>query len=274
MPELPEVEVLRRSLVHRLPDRRITRIETRTPTLREPLDLRKLRRLVQGKRVTGLRRRAKYLLIDVEDDGVLVIHLGMSGRLTVVPNDEPLAPHEHLLCHLEGGERLRLVDPRRFGLAFALKADEIEEDRHFVHLGIEPLGGALDGAFLANAAAGRRAPVKNFLMDGRLVVGVGNIYACESLWRSRVHPKRSTARISATTWERIAANVREVLSDAIEQGGTTLNDFADGEGNAGYFQVTLSVYGRDGEACPRCGRVVRRVVQAGRGTFYCPGCQR
>ncbi len=274
MPELPEVEVLRRSLEPRLGGRRIENVETATKTLREPLDLRTLRRLLKGRRIEGLRRRAKYLLIDVEDDGVLVVHLGMSGRLTVVPGEEEPAPHEHFRCFLDSGERLRLVDPRRFGLVFALKRSRLATDRHFAHLGIEPLAGELGGAYLKAQARSRRGPVKPFLMDARLVVGVGNIYASESLWRAGVHPRRSVARVAQTTWDRLAEAVREVLADAVEQGGTTLNDFMDGEGNAGYFQVSLSVYGREGEACPRCAAPIRRLVQAGRSTFYCAGCQR
>ena len=273
MPELPEVEVLRRSLELRLPGRRITRVETRAPMLREPLDRRRLRRLAEGRRIEGLRRRAKYLWIDLEDDATLVIHLGMSGQLTVVPQDVPFATHEHLVCHLDRGERLRLVDPRRFGLAFALPRAALAGDRHFTHLGVEPFDGELTGSYLRDKARGRRGPVKAFLMDGRVVVGVGNIYASESLWRARVHPRRSTARVSLATWERLAAEVQAVLGDAIEQGGTTLADFIDGEGNSGYFQVSLSVYGREGEPCPRCGRTIRRLVQSGRSTFYCPGCQ-
>lgn len=274
MPELPEVEVLRRSLERRLPGRRVLRVEARSPALREPLDKRKLRRLLAGRRIETLRRRAKYLWIDLEGSATLVIHLGMSGRLTVVAEDVPFALHEHLACHLDGGERLRLEDPRRFGLAFALPSAKLESDRHFAHLGVEPLDGELTGSYLEDEARGRRGPVKGFLMDGRVVVGVGNIYACESLWRAGVHPQRSTARISRARWERLAAEVQAVLADAIEQGGTTLNDFTDGEGNAGYFQVALSVYGREGEGCLRCGRAIRRRLQSGRSTFYCPGCQR
>ena len=291
MPELPEVEVLRRSLLRRLPGRRILRVEKRSPSLREPLDLRRLRRLCEGRRIVDLHRRSKYLLIELVDpesrkDSALVIHLGMSGRLTVVPSYDPPAPHEHIAWHLgghsddgpdagdEGTERLRLVDPRRFGLAFALRSDELATDRHFAHLGIEPLSDTFDGSYLRQLARGRRGPVKSFLMDGRLVVGVGNIYACESLWRAGIHPTRSVARIGAARWDRLGSAVRAVLGEAIEQGGTTLNDFADSEGNAGYFQVSLSVYGREGEPCRRCGRLLRRIVQSGRSTFYCPGCQR
>lgn len=273
MPELPEVEVLRRSLMPRLGGRRIESVETSAKALREPLDLRTLRRHVRGRRIEALRRRAKYLLIDVEDGGVLVVHLGMSGRLTVVPGEEEPAAHEHFWCGLDSGERLRLVDPRRFGLVFALKRSRLDADAHFAHLGIEPLGGELDGPYLRAAARSRRGPVKSFLMDARVVVGVGNIYASESLWRAGVDPRRSVARIGAASWDRVAEAVRGVLSDAVAEGGTTLNDFTDGEGNAGYFQVSLAVYGREGEPCPRCARLIRRLVQAGRSSFYCPGCQ-
>ena len=278
MPELPEVEVLRRSLEPRLLGRRIERVEVRSPALREPLDRRSLRRLA-GRRIERLGRRAKYLLIDLEGASTLVIHLGMSGRFTVVPADAPVERHEHLAFHLDasgrsGGPRLRLVDPRRFGLAFALPAGALETDRHFAHLGVEPLGDDLTADYLRHRARGRRGPIKAFLMDAGVVVGVGNIYASEALWRARVHPRRSVARISAATWERLTAAVRGVLGRAIEEGGTTLNDFTDGEGNAGYFQVSLAAYGREDEPCRRCERPLRRIVQSNRSTFYCPGCQR
>ncbi len=277
MPELPEVETVRRSLERRLPGRIVRRVEVRFPTLREPLDARALKHHVEGFPVVRLRRRAKYLLIDLESSepggSTLVIHLGMSGRLTLVPGDEEVEKHEHLAFHLDDGHRLRLVDPRRFGVAFAIPSVGLEEDRHFAHLGVEPMVD-LTPQLLMRRATGRRGPVKNFLMDARVVVGVGNIYACESLWQARVHPQRSLARISGATWERLTDHVQKVLGRAIEEGGTTLNDFQDGEGNAGYFQVSLAVYGRDGEPCLRCGRTIRRIVLGGRGTFYCPGCQR
>jgi len=273
MPELPEVEVLRRSLEPRLTGARIARVEVRSPALREPLDRRALRRL-EGCAVTRLRRRAKYLLVDVEGDRTLVIHLGMSGRFTLTPAAAPAALHEHLAFHLDRGERLRLVDPRRFGVAFVRPTARLPDDPHFVHLGVEPLGEELTADFLAGEARGRRTPVKSFLMDARIVVGVGNIYACEALWLSGVHPRRAAGRIGARRWAELTEAVRTVLGRAIEEGGTTLNDFTDGEGNAGYFQVSLSAYGREGVPCRRCRRPIRRIVQAGRSTFYCPGCQR
>ena len=280
MPELPEVEVLRLSLLPRLLEQRIERVEIRSPALREPFDRRALQHLV-GQEIAWLRRRSKYLLIDTKPSSekaaggerTLVIHLGMSGRLTLADAETPPDKHEHIAFHLRSGQRLRLVDPRRFGLAFCRRTKELEADRKFQHLGPEPLEEPFDGLHLQARAKNRRGPVKTFLMDARVVVGVGNIYACESLWRTRLHPNRSVGRISAATWNRLAENVRAVLSEAIGEGGTTLNDFADGEGNAGYFQVSLSVYGRDGEPCQRCGREIRRRVLGGRGTFYCPGCQ-
>ncbi|MEE8525404.1 MAG: bifunctional DNA-formamidopyrimidine glycosylase/DNA-(apurinic or apyrimidinic site) lyase, partial [Thermoanaerobaculia bacterium] len=198
---------------------------------------------------------------------------GMSGRFTLTPADTPIAPHEHLAFHLGSGERLRLVDPRRFGVAFVRPTARLAADPHFVHLGVEPLGEELTSDFLWSKARERRAPVKSFLMDARIVVGVGNIYACEALWLSGVHPRRAAGRISGRRWSELTEAIRTVLQRAIDQGGTTLNDFADGEGNSGYFQVSLAAYGREGEPCQRCRRPIRRIVQSGRGTFYCPGCQ-
>jgi formamidopyrimidine-DNA glycosylase len=274
VPELPEVEVLRRSLEPRLVGRRIAGIDVLAPALREPLDSRTLRRRLVGKRIERLRRRGKYLWIDVEGSSTLVVHLGMSGRLTVAPRRARREPHEHLALRLDGGERLRLRDPRRFGLAFAAPTAGLEQDPHFAGLGPEPLDPPISGRVLAARACGSRAPVKAFLMDASRLVGVGNIYATEALHRAAIHPTRSVARLSAERWDRLAKAIVAVLSRAIREGGTTLNDFADGDGNPGEFQISLAVYDREGEPCPRCGAPIRRIVQGGRGTFYCPRCQR
>lgn len=273
MPELPEVEVLRRSLEPHLVGELIDRVEVRETRLREPVSRRRLEAL-RGARVEALQRRAKYLLIHLDRASTLVIHLGMSGRLTLASRTAPPEPHEHLIFHLASGRKLRFRDPRRFGLAFTLPAAELETDRHFAHLGAEPLEPGFSGALLRDLARGRRGPVKGLLMNATAVVGLGNIYATEALFQAGIHPRRSVARISARRWERLGEAVVRVLGEAIAEGGTTLNDFSDGEGNSGYFQVSLSVYDREGEACPRCGNTVRRIVQAGRSTFYCPGCQR
>lgn len=274
MPELPEIEVLRRSLAPHLVGDRIERVEVSNPGLREPVKVRELARRVSGRTVTGLRRRSKYLLIDLLGGQTLVVHLGMSGRLTLVPAGTPPELHEHVAFHLRSGRRLRLRDPRRFGLVFAVATVRLERDRHFAELGVEPLEEGFSGESLRRSAEGRRGPVKAFLMDAGVVVGVGNIYATEALFRAGVHPARSVARISRERWERVAESVVDVLKLAITQGGTTLNDFADGEGRSGYFQVSLAAYDREGEPCLTCGALVRRLVQSGRSTYYCPRCQR
>ena len=274
VPELPEVEVLRRSLERPLVGDRFEVVRVHFPTLREPLCERRLRRL-EGRRVVGLRRRAKYLWIDASGGETLVVHLGMSGRLTLVDRAAPLADHEHLGFELASGRRLRFRDPRRFGVAFVASTEGLDRDRHFRHLGVEPLAPGFDGAHLADLARRRTAPVKSFLMDASVVVGVGNIYASEALFRARIHPRRSVARIARRRFEGLAAAVRAVLGEAIDQGGTTLNDFADGEGNSGYFQVSLDVYDREDEACPSgCGSGIRRIAISNRSTYYCPRCQR
>lgn len=273
MPELPEVEVLRRSLERLLPGETIARVEVHSPKLREPLDRDSLLGL-EGRRIERLKRRAKYLLVEMGGGATLVIHLGMSGSFTVVPEGSEKVNHEHLTLHLGSGARLRLVDPRRFGLAFVAPTAELETDRRLAHLGIEPLGPDFGGRYLKERIKGRKGPIKLLLMDGEVVVGVGNIYASESLWRAGIHPRRPVSRMAAASWEKLAQAVREVLEKAIAEGGTTLSDFKDGEGNSGYFQVSLAVYDREGLDCPRCGKRIARVVMGGRSTYYCTGCQR
>jgi formamidopyrimidine-DNA glycosylase len=272
VPELPEVEVLRRSLERPLVGRRVERVAVRDTRLREPVDPAALA-AAEGRQVESLGRRSKYLLVHLEGGRTLVVHLGMSGRLTLAARLAPPLPHEHVVFDLDGDERLRYVDPRRFGLVFLQKTATLVADRHFAGLGVEPLGGDLDGALLQRLAARRRGPVKAFLMDASVVVGVGNIYASEALFAAGIHPRRSVARLAPARWERLAIAVREVLARAIGQGGTTLNDFVDGAGNSGYFQVSLAVYDRAGEPCVRCGRPVRRLVMSGRSTYYCRHCQ-
>jgi len=274
VPELPEIEVLRRSLEPHLVGDRIERVEVRDARLREKVRRAELSRRASGRAIQSVRRRGKYLLIDLEGGQTVVVHLGMSGRLTLVAGAAPREPHEHVAFYLRSGLRLRLRDPRRFGLVVALATASLGADPHFAGLGVEPLDGEFRGGTLREAAAGRRGPVKSFLMDAAVVVGVGNIYATESLFRAGIHPARSVARISPERWEKLAGAVVEILSQAIGEGGTTLNDFADGEGRSGYFQVSLAAYGRAGAPCPTCGEAIRRIVQGGRSTYYCPRCQR
>jgi formamidopyrimidine-DNA glycosylase len=274
VPELPEVEVLRRSLEPHLIGDRITGVTVRCAALRVRVDGASLRRRLAGRSVIGARRRGKYLLVDVEGASTLVVHLGMSGRLTLGARERPREPHEHVILPLASGSELRYRDPRRFGLMVAIDSARLFRHPLFRDLGVEPLSADFSGTRLRELAVGRRGPVKNFLMDGRLVVGVGNIYATESLYRAGIHPKRSVARVSAERWDRLAAAVKTVLSSAIAEGGTTLNDFADGLGEAGEFQGSLAVYAREAEPCDRCGQPIRRFVQGGRSTYCCARCQR
>jgi len=224
--------------------------------------------------VEDVGRRAKYLLVHLEGERRLIVHLGMSGRLLWTRSNEPFSDHVHVRFALDNGMDLRFRDHRRFGLVDALKASDLDRDKRFAHLGPEPLSSECDGDYFYERSRGIRKPVKNFLMDAHCVVGVGNIYASEALFLAGIHPQRAAGRISRAAWHRLSAAVKKVLEEAIRQGGTTLNDWQDPDGEAGYFQVSLRVYGRSGEGCTRCGKTIRRNVLAGRSTFYCVQCQR
>lgn len=271
MPELPEVETTRRGLLPHVVGRRIQDVVVRNPNLRWPVP-RDLRERLRGERVLAIRRRGKYLLFDVAN-GHLLVHLGMSGRLSLVSPDQPPRAHDHVDLQLEGRKAVRLTDPRRFGAMLWVRGPA---EKHVLlrGLGIEPLEPGLDGAALHRLARGRRIAVKQFLMNGRLITGVGNIYASEALFRAGVHPLRSVARISSTRWERLAGAVRDTLESALAAGGTTLRDYASLEGRPGEFGTQCAVYGREGEPCTRCGTAIRALRQGQRSTFYCPGCQK
>ena len=271
MPELPEVETTRRGLLPHLVGRRIRGAVVRNPNLRWPVP-RDLSERLRGQRVLGLRRRGKYLLIDVRRGHVLV-HLGMSGRLSLVADDTPVRTHDHVDVQLEGRQTLRLTDPRRFGAVLWLP-EPAERHALLAGLGLEPLEPAFTGAALRGLARGRRVAVKQFLMNSRVVTGVGNIYAAEALFRARIHPLRSVARISPGAWDRIARAVRETLEHALRAGGSTLRDFAAADGEPGRYQKRFLAYGRAGKPCPRCGTAIRSLRQGQRSTFYCPKCQR
>jgi len=273
MPELPEIETVRRGLLPLLTGRRVLAVRVRERRLREPIAPSELRRL-RGATVTGIRRRSKYLLVETSAGLTLLVHLGMTGQLWVADPDRPRRPHEHVVIALDDGRELRFADIRRFGLMKVLDSGEVESHPLLRGLGPEPLGDGVTGEGLFRATRGRRKPVKNFLMDTRAIAGVGNIYACEALHRSGLSPRRPVRRIGREGWERLVASLKQVLDEAIRAGGTTLRDFLNAEGDVGYFAVSLRVYDRKGEPCGRCGGRIRRIVQAGRGTFYCPRCQR
>ncbi|HYD55665.1 MAG TPA: bifunctional DNA-formamidopyrimidine glycosylase/DNA-(apurinic or apyrimidinic site) lyase [Burkholderiales bacterium] len=269
MPELPEVEVTRRGLAPRISGRTISAVVVREPRMRWPVP-RGLQRLA-GRTVRAVKRRGKYLLVDC-GSGHLILHLGMSGSLRVLPTGTPPLKHDHF--DLVFGERtLRLRDPRRFG---AVLWTEALPELHplLAHLGVEPLSRAFDAARLHALSRGARVNVKQFLMDGRRVVGVGNIYASESLFRARISPRRRAGRLSLADCAALAREIKLTLREAIRAGGSTLRDFVGSDGAAGYFQQRYWVYDRAGQRCRRCGTEVRRIVQGQRATYYCPRCQK
>ncbi len=274
MPELPEVETVRRTLLPHLRGRTLGRVRTTGKRLRGPLQARKLAALTSGRRIEDIRRRAKYLLVDLEGGVVLLVHLGMTGSLWVVDADRARDVHDHVVWELGAGRELRFNDPRRFGMVQAFRRDDEREHPALAHLGVEPLSDDLEAGALHLTTRGLKKPIKNFLMDGQRIVGVGNIYACEALFRAGIHPSTPAGKLSVARLGTLVAAVKETLEDALRQGGTTLRDFSDADGEAGYFAVSLQVYGKEGEACPRCGAKIRRFVQAGRSTFYCARCQK
>jgi formamidopyrimidine-DNA glycosylase len=268
MPELPEVETTVRGLARVLEGRRISRVEARRADLRRsfPKDL---GQRLTGAKVTGLGRRAKYGLIHTDRDDTMIFHLGMSGSWRI--NRSELEKHDHLLLETDEGTRLALNDPRRFGSVDLVSTGQLDEWPAFAALGPEPL--ELEAPDLRRRLAGRSAAIKLLLLDQGIVAGLGNIYVCEALYRAGIHPKRAGGSISLARLERLVVAIREVIDEAIEAGGSTLRDFASPDGELGYFSKTFSVYDREGRPCG-CGGTVKRFVQGGRSTFYCPACQR
>ncbi len=277
MPELPEVETVMRGLRGPLHGRRIVSAEVRVPALRWPLPEGLAERLT-GRRVLGLSRRAKYILLTLEGEEVLLAHLGMSGRMIVLPrgSNRPLEKHDHFVLRTDEGFELRFNDARRFGILDLVPAAGLAEHRLLANLGPEPLAPEFDGAYLSGALAGKITPIKAALLDQRLVAGIGNIYACEALFFAGLSPKRLARSVPGRRAEALAAAIKDVLTRAIAVGGSSLRDYVQSDGELGYFQNHWAVYGREGEPCAACdcGRGVRRMVQSGRSSFYCPQRQR
>ncbi len=274
MPELPEVEVSRRGLLPFLPGQRIVRVVVRTPKLRHeiPPDLQER---LSGARLIEIQRRGKYLLFLIDSErhnGHLIVHLGMSGSLRLVPNDTPPQKHDHVDLVFPH-TTLRLRDPRRFG-AVLWHAGPPEQLPLIAVLGIEPLSSEFDGNWLYAATRKRSTPIKPLLMDSHLIVGIGNIYAAESLFRAGIAPTRPAGSLGRQRCQRLAAAIRTTLEESIAAGGSSVRDYVHSDGGAGSFQVVCAVYGRDGAPCPACGTPIRVFRQAGRATFHCPRCQR
>lgn len=283
MPELPEVETVCRGLSATLAGQVLRRVEQRRPDLRFPLPERMAERLT-GRRIDRIDRRAKYILIHLDDGMVLMIHLGMSGRMVVTPPDRAaeFAPttHDHVVFHAGDGAVVAFNDARRFGMMDLVPAAGLERHRLLAALGPEPLGNAFNAPYLSERLAGRRTPIKSALLDQRVVAGLGNIYVCEALFLAGISPRRLAASVAGRRAERLVPAIREVLTAAIAAGGSSLRDYVQTDGELGYFQHAWTVYGREGEPCRDCCCApektggVHRLVQAGRSTFYCPLKQR
>lgn len=272
MPELPEVETTVRGLARVLKGRRLVRVEPKRADLRRAIP-QDLGQRLTGARVTALGRRAKYGLIETDRGDTLVFHLGMSGRWRIDPDE--IGKHDHLLIETDEGRLLALNDARRFGSLDLIASDALADWPGFAGLGPEPLGGGIDGLWLHKRFAGRIAAVKPMLLDQRIVAGLGNIYVCEALFRVRIDPRKPAGKVGRPKLDALARAIPAVLEEAIRAGGSTLRDFAAPDGELGYFSKAFDVYGREGESCPGgCGGTVRRIVQGGRSTFFCPRCQR
>jgi formamidopyrimidine-DNA glycosylase len=271
MPELPEVETTRRGIEPHIDGKTVRGVTVRQRSLRWPVPA-DLEARLRGARITAVRRRGKYLLFDTAR-GHLLVHLGMSGSLRIVGAADEPRKHDHVDIHLPGGKALRFHDPRRFGCLLWIDG-EAEAHPLLAELGPEPLSDAFDADYLFSRARGRSAPVKQFIMDSHVVVGVGNIYANEALFSAGLAPKRKAGSISAERYAALVDEIKQVLDRAIEAGGTTLRDFVGGDGKPGYFKQSLQVYGRGGESCVACGTALKETRLGQRSTVYCPQCQK
>lgn len=283
MPELPEVETVRTGLAPAMEQAVIANAQINRPDLRWPFPSNMAQRLT-GARVLRLRRRSKYILADLDRGETLLIHLGMSGRMTVsgdplgqFVHDHPaVEKHDHVVLDMDNGARITFNDPRRFGAMDLLTTETADQHPLLSSIGPEPLGNSFSPAYLAGALKTRKSPIKTALLDQKIVAGLGNIYVCEVLYRARISPKRRCDKISADRLGALVPIIRDVLSDAIAAGGSSLRDYRQADGELGYFQHSFDVYGREDDPCktPGCDHLIRRVVQSGRSTFYCLQCQR
>lgn len=272
MPELPEVESLKLKLKPRLIGKRLVRVTLKRKDLRVPMP-QNLQKNLGGERVINVRRRSKYLLMDFSNQHSLILHLGMSGRLFFTSKQRSLDTHDHVLLDFEGGLHLRLRDPRRFGVLLLTSTAKIGEHKLLHHLGPEPLEKDFSANYLFKLCQKSRAPIKNFLMNAKHVVGVGNIYATEALFLSNIRPTRMACQIKKHESEKLCQAIKKVLGESIKSGGTTFRDYVDVDEKPGLHQLKLNAYAREGETCFRCQSFIKRIIQAGRSSFYCPECQ-
>jgi formamidopyrimidine-DNA glycosylase len=272
MPELPEVEVICRGLKPHLEGRQLVGIAFGKQQLRQPMPTGKAIDLVRGETIRAVKRRAKYIIIVLENSAEIIIHLGMTGRLGLFPREAPLAKHDHVSWLLDNQKELRFNDTRRFG-SVRIIGSIAEHNAFFATHGPDPFGDSFSGEYLLEMAGKRIMPVKNFLMDNHIVTGIGNIYVSEILFATGINPATPVGLIALADWQRIVVKSREILAEAIDQGGTTISDYVNSSGEKGYFQVRLQVYGRQGQPCRQCAEPVQKIVLGGRASFFCPGCQ-
>mgnify|MGYP001447885680 CR=1 FL=1 len=274
MPELPEVETVRRGLSLKIGSRRIIGVEKRRDNLRKPFPEKLAARLI-GSQIIDFGRRGKYLLLGLDSDDILIIHLGMSGRILLTfGNRPPLDQHDHLVIDFEDGLRLVYNDPRRFGLVDIINKELILNHRLLHAMGPEPLSPDFDFLALSKKLEGRKTSIKAALLDQRIIAGIGNIYACEALFYARLSPRRLASNVQGKRAEHLVLSIKTVLEKAIAAGGSSLKDYVNTSGGLGYFQHGFTVYGRENQACKECGNTVKRIVQNGRSTFFCPHHQR
>lgn len=275
MPELPEVEVTRQGLLTTLIGKHITKVSYSGKRLRLPVPRTLLNTCLTGNRIITIDRRAKYLLFRISDGSTLVIHLGMSGKLSLIPADVSCAKHDHLRILLDDGFELRFNDTRRFGSVRLWPPGESEESEmeFSSRIGIEPFSRKFNISYLQKQSASRRMPLKNFLMDSRIIAGIGNIYANEILFAASLNPQTPANKITPKEWKRVLISTRKILKNAIKAGGSTISDFLGSSGNPGYFQVQFNVYNRAGNSCKKCGSIITKVIVSGRATYSCSHCQ-
>nr|WP_070961826.1 bifunctional DNA-formamidopyrimidine glycosylase/DNA-(apurinic or apyrimidinic site) lyase [Hyphomonas sp. Mor2] len=281
MPELPEVETVRRGLSPAMQDKRIERLDVHRADLRFPFPV-QFRERVEGARILRMGRRAKFLVTELSTDEALIMHLGMSGRFTVNsaasadfhhdPGTNPA--HDHVVFHMQDGATVTYNDPRRFGFMELWPIAQLDAYPRIAHLGPEPLSNGFSSAYLNEILAGKTAPIKSVLLDQAVIAGLGNIYVCEALFRAGISPRRKAHSVAGKRAERLAPAINDVIAEAIAAGGSSISDFASASGELGYFQKHFHVYDREGSACDTCGATVQRIVQSGRSTFFCGTCQR
>jgi formamidopyrimidine-DNA glycosylase len=277
MPELPEVETVRQGLIQPLTGKTMIAIDQRRPDLRMPFPADLAKRL-KGRRIERLDRRAKYILMRLDDGNILVLHLGMSGRITVISPKSAHTPqkHDHLIVTVDDGAKMIFTDPRRFGMVLLLNENELTAHPSFKTLGVEPLGDDFTPAILSAKLKGKKTPIKSALLDQKTVAGLGNIYVCEALYQAGIDPRRSAASLNKSEIAKLVPAIKDVLNRAIAAGGSSLKDYRTANGSMGYFQHGFAVYDREGQPCPSCKKksTIKRIAQAGRSTFYCPRCQK